>query len=195
VRPSRAGAGRAPRERLWPAGCLGVGIGALVSLCGLLALIALLVSGGKLPALPDQRAPEDIIITVQEAYLTDAVAQNMPALPSALATDVQLDLQPGGIIAFTSRLRSTLPGIGPEGSASGVIHLDVRDGDLIVSFSDMKVLGFSLPALTTTLANEMMAGMNQTINQQLRDGLGQDARLVGLSSDDRQLILRGRWEP
>ena len=37
--------------------------------------------------------------------------------------------------------------------------------------------------------------LNQTINDQLRAGLGQDARFVGLTTDDRQLVLRGRWQP
>ena len=193
-RPSRPAAGRAARERLWPAGCLGAAIGVCVSLCGLLALLALL-TGGKLPAASEPRAPEDIIITVQEAYLAQAVAQNMPALPSALTSAVELDLQPGNIIVFAGRLRSTLPGLALEGKVSGVIHLETRDGDLTIRFSDMKMLGFSLPAVGTNLANELMAGLNQTINQQIRDGLGQDARLISLTTDDRQLVLRGRWQP
>jgi len=186
---------RRPDDRLWPLGCLGVGIGIVASLCGLAGLIVLTLSGGTLPALPNSHPSEDIIITVQEAYLTQTVAQNLPALPSGLASDVELDLQPSNALVFTGRLRSTLPGIALQGDVSGVIHLAVRDGQLAVSFSDLKVLGFALPAIGNTLANEMMAGMNQTLNSQLREGLGQDFRLVDLITNDRQMILRGRWQP
>ena len=140
---------------LWPAGCLGLMIGILAALCGLAALIGLIVSGGSLPALPAERPAEDIVITVQEAYLTQAIAQNMPALPSGLASDVALDLQPGNRIAFKGRLRSTLSAISLAGDVSGIVHLDVRDGALLLSFSDLKVLGFALPAIGNTLANEM----------------------------------------
>jgi len=163
-----------------------LGIG--VSVCGLAALIALAATGGSLPA-------EDLSITIQEAYLQQALAQNLPALPSGLASDITLDLQPGNVLLFSGKLGSTLPGISLKGDVSGVVRLDVRDGKLVVSFSDLKVLGFTLPAIGNTLANELTAGLNQQIDEQLAAGLGPDASVVGLSTDDRQMLLRVRWLP
>lgn len=186
---------RANNERLWPAGCLGLILGIAISVCGLAALIALAASGGSLPALPAERPPEDLAITVQEAYLQQALAQNLPALPSGLASDIMLDLQAGNRLLFSGKLGSSLPGLALKGDVSGVVHLDARDGKLVISFSDLKVLGFALPAIGNTLANELTAGLNQRIDEQLTAGLGSDARLVGVTTDERQMILQVRWLP
>jgi hypothetical protein len=195
ARPSRPSSTQAPTGRLWTAGCMGLLVGLVVALCGSVSLVALTASGGSLLTLPADAPAEDIVITVQEAYLTQVMAEALPALPSGSAADVQLDLQPGNRLAFKGRLRSGLAGLALEGDVSGAVYLDVRDGRLVVSVGDLNVFGFSLPAIGATLANELLAGMNQTIDSQLGVGLGQNVRLIGLSTDDRQLILRGRWEP
>ncbi len=190
---SGGGGGLAPASQLWRTGCLGAALGLAVA-AGLAVFIALWTAyvGPLTPPVSDP-SRADITITVQEAYLNQVLAQSLPPLPSGLATDVRLDLQPGGRVAFTSRLQSTLLGQNFGGDTSGVVLLQVRDGQLAISFGEVTVLGFSLPAIGQTLANELAGRMNQVINDQIRSGLGQNAYLMSLTTDDRQMVIRARW--
>jgi hypothetical protein len=180
-----------PPASLWRPGCLGAILGVVLAVAGLLALIALTAAANPLPARAPNPSQADIVITVQEAYLAQAVAQALPPLPSGLASDVRLDLKPNNRILFLGRLRSTLlPNL--EGNVSGVIYLGVTDGKLSVRFGDLSVLGFALPAIGNTLANDMVSSMDDLINDQMRAGLGQDIQITSLSSDEQQLVLQAR---
>jgi hypothetical protein len=131
---------------------------------------------------------------VQEAYLQQMAGQSLPALPSGLATEVQLDLQPDNRLVFKSRLQSTLLGRNLGGDVSGTVILEAKDGQLAISFRDLSLFGFSLPAVGQTLVNEFAARLSQVINDQVRAGLGQNAYIMSLTTDDRQMVIRARWE-
>jgi hypothetical protein len=115
-------------------------------------------------------------------------------LPSGVATDVQLDLQPNNRLLFKSRLTSTLLGQNLGGDVSGTVILEAKDGQLVISFRDLNLLGFTLPAVGQTLVNEFAARLSQVINDQVRAGLGQNAYIMSLTTDDRQMVIRARWE-
>ncbi len=176
------------------AGCLGVLLGLVLAVAAL--IFAILWTGyvGSLSPSKADTTAADITITVQEAYLQQMAGQSLPALPSGLATEVQLDLQPGNRLIFKSRLNSTLLGQNLGGDVSGTVLLEARDGQLAISFRDLSLFGFSLPAVGQTLVNEFAARLSQVINDQVRAGLGQNAYIMSLTTDDRQMTIRARWE-
>ena len=184
-----------PPERLWTAGCLGLFLGIILGSCGLLAVAWMLLSEGALPSLPADQDFADMKIIVQEAYFSQMMARSMPKLPSGLASDFTLDLKPGNRLLFKGRLESTMFGAKLGGDVSGTILLSLKNGQLEVRFGDINVMGFSLPEIGTTLANELTAGMTQMIDDRMRAGLGQDVRLVDLATDERQMILSARIGP
>ena len=173
-------------------GCLGVLAGIALTLGLLVAAMAWTGYAGWLKAPTSDPTKADITITVQEAYFAQVIASAMPALPSGLATNISLDLKPGGRIAFAAHLESTLIGA-VRGDMSGTTVLEAKNGDLAIHFTDLKALGFALSGLGETLANEMAGKLGQAINDQVRQGLGQDIAIMDVSSDDRQLIIRARW--
>jgi hypothetical protein len=173
-------------------GCLGAALGLLLAV-GLLVFTILWTGyiGFLPPPVADPSEP-DITIAVQEAYLNQVAAQSLPALPSGLATQVQIDLQPGNRLAFKSRLQSTLLGQNIGGDVSGTAVLEARDGELAISFRDISLFGFSLPAIGQTLVNELSARLSQLINDQVEAGLGQSTYIMSLTTDDRQMVIRAR---
>jgi hypothetical protein len=176
------------------AGCLGVILGLVVAAGAL--VFAILWTGyvGPLSPAKTDAAAADITITVQETYLQQMAGQSLPKLPSGVATDVQLDLQPNNRLLFKSRLTSTLLGQNLGGDVSGTVILEAKDGQLVISFRDLNLLGFTLPAVGQTLVNEFAARLSQVINDQVRAGLGQNAYIMSLTTDDRQMVIRARWE-
>jgi hypothetical protein len=175
-------------------GCLGILLGLVLAAAAL--VFAILWTGYVGPLSPAKADPtaSDITITVQEAYLQQMAGQSLPALPSGLATEVQLDLQPDNRLVFKSRLQSTLLGRNLGGDVSGTVILEAKDGQLAISFRDLSLFGFSLPAVGQTLVNEFAARLSQVINDQVRAGLGQNAYIMSLTTDDRQMVIRARWE-
>jgi hypothetical protein len=175
-------------------GYLGVILGAAIALVGLIFAGLWTAYVGPLSPAKTDPAKADITITVQEAYLRQVVAQSVPALPSGLASETQLDLQPGNRLAFKSRLQTTLLTQNLGGDVSGVVILEARDGQLAMSFRDISIFGFSLPAVGQTLVNEFSARLSQAINDQVKTGLGQNAYIMSLTTDDRQMVIRARWQ-
>jgi len=173
-------------------GCLGLLLGIVVAAGGL--IFAILWTGyiGSLPPPVVDPAKADITITVQEAYLNQVVAQSIPALPSGLATEIQLDLQPGNRLAFRGRLQSTLLGQNLGGDVSGTVLLEARDGQLAISFRDISLFGFSLPAVGQTLVSEFSARLSQIINDQVEAGMGQSTYIMSLDTNDQQMVIRAR---
>lgn len=188
-RPSSSG------ERL-PArgGCLGAVLG-LLAAAGVLLLAGLWTAYvGPLSSLGEaDPSKADITITVQEAFLDRVVARSLPDLPSGLATEVALDLRPGARIAFRVRLSSKLLNQNLAGDATGTVYLDVVDGQLALRVSDLKVLGFSLPAIGQTLLDEFSSRLNRTINDQIRAAMGRNTVILDLTTDETQMVLRARW--
>lgn len=173
-------------------GCLGAILGAVLALAALLSAGLWTAYIGPLAPAKADPAAADITITVQEAYLRQVVAQSVPTLPSGLATEVALDLQPGNRLLFKSRLQSTLLGQALGGDVAGVVTLQARDGRLEIGFRDINLFGFSVPAIGQTLVNEFVGLLNQTINDQVKSGLGQDAYIMTLTTDDQQMVIRAR---
>ena len=173
-------------------GCAGALVGLVLASCGLGLAVLLSAFGAPLPApAPPDPARPDITITVQETYFVQMLAQSLPA---GWADDLEIDVQPGNRLALSGRLKVTAFGQTLEGDLSAIIILDAADGQLVVRIGEINVSGFALSGAGETFINQLSAQVSTAINEQVKAGLGENAYIMSVATDDQQLILRARWQ-
>jgi len=164
----------------------------------LLAALALAVlvmatasTGVALPVVKPDPARPDIVITVQDAFIKQAVARSVPG--DALK-DVTVKLQAGGVIVIQGRVETTLLGQTLSAPFSLAMRLAAQNGRLRVGVSKVEVAGNQAvsAALQGTLEG-LGDQASQMINKELIAGLGGDAYIMDVTTDDRRMIVRARW--
>lgn len=185
-RPSRS-------DRLWLVGCIGALVGMVVGMCGF-GLVALVAMWGQVSlqtiAPPDSTQP-DITITVQEEFFTQMMAQS---LPFGWGKDLKLDVQPGNRLVLSGRLKTTFLGQTLEADVSALITLNAQNGQLVVNVQEVNVSGFAVGGIGETFINDLSERISAIINEQVKAGLGQNAYIMSIATDDRQLVIRARWQ-
>lgn len=192
MRPPPRVQAQPPPSQLLTLGCAGAILGAILATCGLsLAGLLMAFATPAAPAAPPVADPAqaDITITIQEAYFTHMLTG---ALPADWANDLKFDVQPGNRLVLTGRLKADLFGQTLEGDVSAAIRLNATGGNLTIQIEDVNVSGLSLGAEEFT--NQLSDNINQIINDQVRAGLGPTAYILSVTTDDKQLVIRARWQ-
>ncbi len=179
-------------NQLWLTGCVGAIVGTMLSACGLglLGLFAAFGSAKPLSLPPPDPAQPEMIITVQEAFFGQMLAQ---ALPFGQASKLSLDVQPGNRLVFAGRIKTVIFGQAIESDISAVITLNARDGKLVIEIQDVNVSGFGLGGIGDSLLQDVSSRISGMIDDQVKAGLGEGAYIMSVTTDDHQLILQARW--
>jgi len=190
-----AGASGAARPAATPVaglaalGCLGLLLGMLLVACVLGALVLPGARAGLPPtAAPDASRP-DIVITVQEAYFQHLVSS---ALPPDWAEGISLELQPGGLVVFKGKIKANFFGVAVAGDYSATSELSARDGHLVIKIRPVEVMGISLAGFVDKFTNELSARITEMVDKQVQDGLGANAYIMDVRTDDHQLVILAR---
>lgn len=176
-------------NQLWLVGCIGALVGLALGMCGFgLVALAAMWGGVSLQTIapPDSTQP-DITITVQEEFFAQMLTQSLPA---GLGQDLKLDVQPDNRLVLSGRWKTTFFGQAPEGDVSVPITLTAAGGQLVVEIQYDNVSGFTLGGIGETLSERISA----IINEQVKAGLGQNAYIMSVVTDDKQLVIRARWQ-
>lgn len=172
-------------------GCAGAIIGLIMALCGLSAVAVLGAFSGSVPNLPTDSSKADITITIQEAYLVKMMGQSLPA---GWVNDPQIDVQPGNNLVFKGGVQASLAGQKLTGDISAIITLNASNGRLVMGIKDVKVMGFALSGIGEKYLNDLSTTISQVIDKQMKAGLGSNAYILSVATDDRQLVIQARWQ-
>ena len=173
-------------------GCAGCGCGMLLAALALAVLVMVTAStGGALPVVKPDPARPDIVITVQDAFIQQAIMRSVPA---GALKDVTVEFRTGGVIAIQGRVETTLLGQTLSAPLSLTMRLAAQNGRLRVDVGKVEVAGNEAvsAALQGTLEG-LGDQASQMINQQLVAGLGSNAYIMDVTTNDRQMIVRARW--
>lgn len=180
-----------PSNQLWLVGCIGALVGMVVGTCGfgLVALVAMWGQVSLQTIAPSDSTQPDITITVQEEFFTQMMAQS---LPFGWGKDLKLDVQPGNRLVLTGRLKTTFLGQTLETDVSALITLNAQNGQLVVNVQEVNVSGFAVGGMGETF--DLSKRLSAIINEQVKAGLGPNAYIMSIVTDDRQLVIRARWQ-
>ena len=173
-------------------GCGGCGCGMLLAALALAVLVMVTASTGvALPVVKPDPARPDIVITVQDAFIKQAIVRSVPG--DALK-DVTVKLQAGGVIAIQGRVEGTLLGQTLSAPFSLAMRLAAQNGRLRVDVSEVQVAGNQAVSAALQGTFEGLGDQaSQMINKELIAGLGGDAYIMDVTTDDRRMIVRARW--
>ena len=173
-------------------GCGGCGCGMLLAALALAVLVMATASTGvALPAVKPDPARPDIVITVQDAFIKQTIVRSVPG--DALK-DVTVKLQVGGVIAIQGRVEETLLGQTLSAPFSLAMRLAAQSGHLRVDVSEVQVAGNqAVSAALQGVFDGLGDQASQMINQELVAGLGSDAYIMDVTTDDHRMIVRARW--
>lgn len=171
-------------------GCLGAILGLLLGVCALGGIALYSVKATPDNAIAQAAASDsDMTITVQEAYFNDLVTQSMP---EGWSGDLQMDVQPGNKVAIGGKVKMTLFGQDVEGEVSGTVGINAQDGLIVLSLEDVQAFGFSLGNLGEAFTDTLWQDVSTLINQQVKDGLGENAQIVSITTSDTALTVQAR---
>ena len=173
-------------------GCGGCGCGMLLAALALAVLVMATASTGvALPVVKPDPARPDIVITVQDAFIKQTIVRSVPG---GALKDVTVKFQVGGIVAVQGRVETTLLGQTLSAPFSLAMRLAAQNGRLRVGVSKVEVAGNQAvsAALQGTLEG-LGDQASQMINKELIAGLGGDAYIMDVTTDDRRMIVRARW--
>jgi len=173
-------------------GCGGCGCGVLLAALALAVLVMATASMSvALPAVKPDPARPDIVITVQDAFIKQTIVRSVPG--DALK-DVTVKLQAGGVIAIQGRVEGALFGQTLSAPFSLAMRLAAQNGRLRVDVSNVQVAGNQAVSAALQGAFEGVGDQaSQMINKELAAGLGSDAYIMDVTTDDRRMIVRARW--
>ncbi len=173
-------------------GCAGCGCGVLLATLALAVVVTVTAStGGALPPVKPDPSRPDIVITVQDTFIQQAVARSVP---SGALKDVTVKFQTGGVVAVQGRVETTLLGQTLSAPFSLTMRLMAQNGRLRVDVGKVQVADNEAvsAALQGTLEG-LGDQASQMINQQLVAGLGSNAYIMDVTTNDRQMMIRARW--
>ncbi len=178
------------RTPVWLGG-LGCGCGALLAALALLALAVATALGGDLASSPPDPSRPDITITIQSAFFQQMIAR---ALPGDILRDVTVKMQPEGVVAIQGQAQADLLGQQLSMPFSLALHLSAADGRLKVAVTDLQVANSQgASAVVQAIVGSLGDQASSVINDQILAGLGSDAYIMDVSTNERALVIRARW--
>lgn len=161
------------------------GVGALAGLlCGILATLLVLLSGGAAGAVPPTPLPEgkaDATIAIDEGYLNARMVEALASytLPVTLKSPA-LRVRPGNLLQFTAQ--ADTPGVQPRVAMDAALQLD---GDLI----KVKIVRTSVGSIS--VGNELTRYVEDAINRSL-EGPQRNRyfRVIGVDTDEGMVNIR-----
>jgi hypothetical protein len=168
-------------------GCAGALVMSLVS-CLLVAVAAVGPAlGGSVPAPPetDPSLP-DITMMMREAFMNRALVE---ALPESVPVSGQVDVQPGNRLVFDGEITLLVAKV----PVVMTLGLGFADGELRVTIESVEAAGYDVVKLTGMDASALTDQISAPLQDQIEAGLGPGAEIMGVATDDEQLIITGRW--
>ncbi|MHB0875007.1 MAG: hypothetical protein ACYC5O_03060 [Anaerolineae bacterium] len=184
--PTDAGTRRSPLG----IGCLGIVLGLLLGACALGGIAAAAATAAPESTVASAAGTDaDMIIIVQESYFNDLVTQ---AMPEDWTGDLQMDVQPGNRVAIGGRVKTTIFGQTIEGDVTGTVGINAENGLLVLNLEDVQAFGFSLGSLGAAFTDTLWQDVGDMVNRQVKDGLGENAEIASVSTDDTSLTVQAR---
>lgn len=166
-------------------GCLGAALTSLLSLCLLLGVASGAFGGETIPPLPVANpAQQDITVIVEEAYIRRELAQALPA-----PAEISLDIQPDNRLVVTAVFDMVLIDL----DVVTALRLLVVSDQLSVAVESIEAGGQDVLGLLGMNGNELARTMGSALQQQIEDGLGQEAQLLDVATSDDQITFTARW--
>ena len=168
-------------------GCVGALIMGLVSCCALGAVAVGPAFGGSVPPPPeaDPTRP-DITLMIRERFMNRALVE---ALPENLPVEGEMDVQPGNRLVFDGEITILVAKV----PVVMTLRLGFEGGGLRIEIESIEAAGYDLMELTGTDANSLTDQLSGPLQDQIEAGLGPGAQIMGITTDDEQLIITGRW--
>jgi hypothetical protein len=168
-------------------GCAGAIVMSLAS-CLLLALVAIAPAFGiSVPAPPvaDATRP-DITMMMRETFLNRALIE---AMPENVPVKGKMDVQPGNRLVFDGEIAVLVAKV----PVVMTLGLGFEQGRLHVTLESLEAAGYDVTELTGLDASALTDQISRELQAQIEAGLGPGSQIMGIATDDRQLIITGRW--
>jgi len=168
-------------------GCIGALVMSLVSCCALSAVAIGPAFGGSVPPPPeaDPTRP-DITMLIRESFMNRALIE---ALPETVPVKGEMDVQSGGRLVFAGEITILVAKVPVEMT----LRLGLEGGELVVEIEGIEAAGYDLTELTGMDISSLADAISGPLQDQIEAGLGPGAQIMGITSDDEQLIITGRW--
>jgi hypothetical protein len=168
-------------------GCVSALAASLVASCALVGLAAAPVLGGTVNPTPDSDPNRpDITVIVAESYLNEVVGQ---AMPTAVPGEVTVDIRADSLLVATASFDLLLTKL----EVITTTRLSVSDGQLQISIESVETGGKDILDLIGLDSSAFDRAISKSISDQVEAGLGDDAEILEVSSDENSLVLKARW--
>jgi hypothetical protein len=157
-------------------------------LCCLLAGLAVAPALNRTVPAPPASNPgrPDITIIVQESYLNQALTEALPGqVPGEAKLDVRSDNRLVVITEFDLLLQKLQVVV--------TLRLSAQDGQLQIVMDSVEAGGYDILNLLDVDGETLGRAMSRPIQRQVEAGLGEGARILGVSTDEEQMVITAKW--
>jgi hypothetical protein len=172
-------------------GCLVALVACLLSSCALVAIAFAPAFSGTVPSSTgSDPGQHDLTVIVREAYLNHEVTNS---LPTSVPGTVTLDVQPGNRLVATAVFDLALTKL----RVVTVLRISATAGRMQVTVLSVDVAGHELMSLANLIGlsgSKLGESMGGTIQDRIEEGLGQEAQILEVSTDETQLTIKAELE-
>ncbi len=170
-------------------GCVAAVLVSVLSCCLLsgLAMSPALTASVELPPVTDPTEP-DLTVVVEEAFLHRTLTD---ALPAAVSQGASVEVRPDNRLVMATEFDLLFTRF----ELIITILLSAQDGDLNVRMESVEAGGYDLLDILGVDRDALGRLMDQAIQGQVEAGLGEGARILGVTTGDRQLVVTARMAP
>lgn len=181
------GTGIARERRPIVLGCVGALIMSIFSCCALAGLATSPAFGDSVPASPPTDATRhDITMLMREQFMNRALLE---ALPDSVPVTGEMDVQPGNRLVFNGEFTLLITKV----QVVITLLLTYEEEQVRIAIESIEAAGYDLTELTGMDGSALTDAMSGPMQQQIEDGLGPGAQIMGISTDDEQIIITARW--
>ena len=168
-------------------GCVGALVMSMVSCCALAGLATSPAFGEAVPSPPSaDRLLPDVTMLIREQFMNRALIE---ALPEAVPVKGELDVQPGNRLVFSGEFTLLIAKV----PVVMTLFLTFEGGQLRIAVESIEAAGYDLTELTGMDASSLTDSLSGPLQKQIEAGLGPGAEIMGISTDDEQIIITARW--
>ena len=170
-------------------GCAAAVIVSVLSCCLLtgLAVSPALTTSVQPPPVTDPTEP-DLTVVVEEAFLHRTLTE---ALPEPVSRGASVEVRQDNRLVMALEVDLLFRQL----ELVITMHLSARDGDLNVRMESVEAAGYDLLDLLGVDREALGRLMDQAIQRQVEAGLGEEARILGVTTGDHQLVITARMAP